>query len=232
MTTFVLLHGSFQGGWIWKAVGERLQAQGHEAYRPTMDGCAERKVGLRSGITLPTLGKELADLLFYEDLKDVVFVATSSGGMVLCEAAWQVPDRISRLIFIDAIVPRPGETAPMINERSKTPLENMVYGLPPEKAREKAYVGLEPELREWALARYTQQPLRPTEQPVDLEEFWSRPWKVDVLRCTGSARPLESHQRRTAELLGGSYREMESGHYPMLTQPDELTAYLLECAGR
>lgn len=230
MTTFVLVHGSFQGGWIWKRVAKLLEAEGHEVYRPTLDGCAERKGGLRAEITLASMGKELADLFFYEDLEDVVFVATSSGGMVLCEAAWQVPDRIRRLVFIDAIVPRPGETAPIINERSKTPLENMVYGLPPEQAHERAYLGLEPELREWALARYTQQPLRPTEQPVDLVGFWNRSWKVDVLRCTGSERPMASHQRRTAELLEGSYREMEAGHYPMLTEPRELAAYLLECA--
>lgn len=230
MATFVLLHGSFQGGWIWRSVGNRLVAAGHEVYRPTVEGCAERKASLRPEITLQSQGAEIADLLVYEDLTDVIFVATSSGGMVLCEAAEKVPERIERLVFIDAIVPRPGETAPMINDRPRTPLEQMVYGPPPEEARGTAYASLPAELQEWALARYVQQPLRPTEMPVDLHEFWSRQWQVDVLRCAKSERPAEAHQRRTAELLGGTYAEIDAGHYPMLTHVDELTAYLLQRA--
>jgi pimeloyl-ACP methyl ester carboxylesterase len=227
MTTFLLVHGTSQAGWTWKFVAQRLQALGHDVYRPTLDGCAERKVGLRPGITLASQGAELAGVLFYEDLEDVVCVATSSGGMVLCEAAQQVPERIRQLIFVDAIVPLPGETAPMINSRPDTPLEQLVYGPPPEQARGRVYADLEPELQDWALARYTQHPLAPTELPVDLRKFWSLQWRADVLRCTGSVRPTEEHQRRTARLLGGSYAEIDSGHYPMLTHADELTDYLL-----
>jgi hypothetical protein len=64
MATYVLVHGSFQGGWIWKPVGERLAAAGHTVYRPTLDGSAERKGSLRHGITLKSLGDEIASLLF------------------------------------------------------------------------------------------------------------------------------------------------------------------------
>ena len=117
MATFVLIHGSYQGGWIWKPVSALLSAAGHAVYRPTLDGCAERKGGLRREITLATNGHEIANLLFYEDLQDVVFVGTSSGGMVVCQAAEQVPERIRRLIFIDALVPVPGETVATIRSQ-------------------------------------------------------------------------------------------------------------------
>src|SRR5262249_56776529 len=103
MTTFVLIHGSYQGGWIWRRVASRLQAGGHTVYAPSLDGCAERKHALRPGITTETHAAEIADLLFYEDLHDVVMVGTSSGGMVACRAAEAQPDRISALFLVDAL---------------------------------------------------------------------------------------------------------------------------------
>ena len=83
MTHFVLVHGSFQGGWIWQSTAAFLRAAGHDVLVPTLDGCAERKVNLRSGLTVTLAAEELAEALFYEDLQDVVLVGTSSGGLVV-----------------------------------------------------------------------------------------------------------------------------------------------------
>src|SRR5205809_5348159 len=93
MATYVLVHGSYQGGWIWQLVARRLQAAGHLVYHPSLDGCGERKGNLRRGITTESHADEIAQLLFFEDLKDVVLVGTSSGGMVACRAAELMPDR-------------------------------------------------------------------------------------------------------------------------------------------
>src|SRR5947199_4810355 len=103
MATYVLVHGSYQGGWIWQKVAKRLRAAGHEVYAPTLDGCAERKGTVRPGITTETQADEVAQLLFYEDLRDVVLVGTSSGGMVACRVAELQRDRIARLVFVDAV---------------------------------------------------------------------------------------------------------------------------------
>src|SRR3977135_2831108 len=103
MTTFVLLHGSYQGGWVWRRVANSRRGAAATVYAPTLDGCAERKHSLRPGITTETHAAEIAELLFYEDLHDVVMVGTSSGGMVLCRAAESVRDRTSRLVFVDAL---------------------------------------------------------------------------------------------------------------------------------
>lgn len=228
MSTFVLIHGSYQGGWIWKTVGNRLLDAGHRVYRPTLAGSAERKREARAGLTLKDLGQELADLLFYDDLEQVILVGTSMGGMVVAEAAEKVPERIKRLIFIDALVPLPDESVPTINSRPSHNRADVVYGPKPPNAKGQVFTGLSPELEAWALERYTQQPIAPTDDPVDLHEFWSRAWQVDVLRCTQAPLPPEAHQRRTAERLKGSYSELAAGHYPMLSHPDEITEYLLE----
>jgi pimeloyl-ACP methyl ester carboxylesterase len=228
MATYVLVHGSWQGGWIWKPVASKLQAAGHLVYHPTLDGCGERSHALRAGITLESHGREIADLLFYEDLTDVILVGTSSGGIVVARAAELARERIRRLVFIDALAPMPGETTSAINGRPPQPADDIASGLQPDEARERAFLGLEPAIREWAVARYTRHPRAPTEEPVDLGQFWSQTWQVDVLRCSRSERPPEAHQRRTAEKLRGSYSEIDAGHYPTLSHVDEVAAYLLD----
>jgi len=91
MATFVLIHGSYQGGWIWKKVATRLRAAGHEVYAPSLDGCGERASQVRAGIDTESQADEIAQLLFYEDLDNVVLVGTSSGGMVVCRVAELIP---------------------------------------------------------------------------------------------------------------------------------------------
>ena len=226
MGTYLLVHGSAQGGWIWQKVAAGLRAAGHQVYHPSLDGCGERRGSLRPGITLETHAAEIAGLLFYEDLTDVILVATSSGGMVIQRAAEQVPERIRRLVFIDALAPRPGESTSVIN--SSTPPPESVVGIPlSDRSRTLIREEYEPGLAEWALARFTAQPRAALHDPVDLTEFWSRSWQVDVLRCTRSFAPPEAHQRRTAESFGGSYAEIAAGHFPMLSHPAEITTYLL-----
>jgi hypothetical protein len=63
MTTYVLVHGSYQGGWIWKLVADRLQQAGHEVYRPTLDGSAERRRNGGAELTLEQHGADIADYL-------------------------------------------------------------------------------------------------------------------------------------------------------------------------
>ena len=78
MTNFVLIHGANQGGWIWQPTAARLRAAGHLVYAPSLDGCAERRHSLRPGIKTATHATEIAELMFYEDLRDVVLAGTSA----------------------------------------------------------------------------------------------------------------------------------------------------------
>ena len=117
MATYVLIHGAYQGGWIWKPTAARLRDAGHLVYAPSLDGCAERRHQLRPGITIETHAADIADLLFYEDLNEVVLTGTSSGGMVLCRAAELARERIGRLVFVDALALLDGERVAQIVNR-------------------------------------------------------------------------------------------------------------------
>ena len=227
MATYVLVHGAYQGGWIWKPVAERLRTAGHRVYAPTLDGCAERQEQVRRGITVTTHAQEIARLLFFEDLHDVVLVGTSSGGMVICKAAELAADRLARLVFVDALALLPGERVGDIVNRPAANEVTEITTAPTRKDVEgRMFADLEPATRAWALARYTPHPIATLEAPMEPTSFWEGAWKATVIRCKQARNPPESHQRRTAERLKASYAEMDTGHYPMLSQPDELVRLL------
>ena len=225
MADYVLVHGSYQGGWIWQKVADRLRAAGHRVYHPSLDGCGERKVTLRSGITTESHAEEIAQLLFYEDLNDVVLVGTSSGGMVACRAAELMRNRIGRLVFVDALALLNGESISDIVTRSTS--VNIPGGLSRGPAPENAFTDLGPEIRPWAVARYAPHPIGIYEHPVKLDNFWAQKWRAKVIWCRRAQNPGEAHQRRTAERLGASWAELDTGHYPMLSVPEELSRQLL-----
>jgi len=227
MAIFVLVHGSYQGGWIWQRVANRLRAAGHQVYAPSLDGCAERKGTVRPGITTETQADEVAQLLFYEDLKDVVLTGTSSGGMVVCRVAELMRERIARLALVDALALFSGEKIRDIVTRSTAVAGGLTAGPSREDAANRLFADLDPETRAWALDRYTQHPIGIYEQPVKLDSFWSQSWKADVIWCRRAPNPGEAHQRRAAERLGATWAELDTGHYPMLSMPDELTRLLL-----
>jgi len=228
MTNFVLIHGANQGGWIWQPTAARLRAAGHLVHAPSLDGCAERRHSLRPGITTATHATEIAELMFYEDLRDVVLAGTSAGGMVLCRAAELARERIARLVFVDALALLDGERIGQIVNRT-TPRVTTALAVGPsrEDAESRMFAALDPALRAWALARYTPHPIAAMEEPVELKSFWGQSWPATVIRCRRSANPPEAHQRRTAQKLDGKYIELDAGHYPMLTDPDALAPLLM-----
>ena len=230
MSTFVLIHGSYQGGWIWKKVATRLRAQGHEVYAPTLEGCGERASQVRAGIDTESQADEIAQLLFYEDLDNVVLVGTSSGGMVVCRVAELIPERIGRLVFVDALALLNGEKIRDIVTRSTAQAGGggLTAGPSREDAANRLFADLDPAVREHALERYTQHPIGIYDKGVVLDKFWSMPWQASVIWCKRAQNPGEAHQRRCAEKLQAPFYEIDTGHYPMLSEPEKLTAMILK----
>jgi pimeloyl-ACP methyl ester carboxylesterase len=228
MTNFVLIHGSYQGGWIWQPVASRLRAAGHTVYAPTMMGCAERRHELRAGIDTTTFVNEVSEQLFFEDLKDTVLVGTSSGGMIVCGVAERMRHRISRIVLVDALALFNGERTRDIVERPpNTGPVPMASGPTRDEAANGLFADLDPETKAWALDRYTPHPTGTSEIQVKLGDFWDMDWDATVIWCRQAPNPGEAHVRRSAARLKAKWHEMDTGHYPMLTMPDELTQLIV-----
>jgi pimeloyl-ACP methyl ester carboxylesterase len=227
MATFLLVHGAYQGSWIWKLIAQRLQALGHTVYAPSLDGCGERAHQLRAGITTETHADEMIQFLSYHDLHDVIVAGTSSGGMVMARMAELAPERFQRLVFADALMLMDGEKIRDIVTQPAAINTELALGPGKENAESRLLAGLEPHMRGWAAERFTLHPQAVFNQPVKLERFWEMPWRASVLYCSGAANPGEKHLRRGAEKLGAAWYRIDTGHYPMLSTPDELVSVIL-----
>ena len=111
MATFVLVHGSWAGGWNWARLRPYLEDAGHRVLTPTLSGLGDRGHLAGPAVGLSTHIEDITRLLEWEDLEDVVLVGHSYGGMVVTGVVGRVPQRLSHVVYLDAFRPRPGQSA-------------------------------------------------------------------------------------------------------------------------
>ena len=102
---FVLVHGTWHGGWVWRDVRNRLEDQGHRVFPPTCTGCGEREHLSSPEVGLDTHIDDVANVLRFEELENVVLVGHSFSGMTITGVADRYRDRIRQIVFFDALVP-------------------------------------------------------------------------------------------------------------------------------
>src|SRR5580698_3497417 len=110
MTKFVLVHGAFQGGWVYARVSRMLREAGHEVYTPTLTGLGERSHLADRAINLDTHIQDIVNVFNYEGIKDAILCGHSYGGMVITGVANEIGDRIRTLFYIDAFAPDHGQS--------------------------------------------------------------------------------------------------------------------------
>lgn len=107
---YVIVHGAWGGGWAFKKVDSLLAETGSIIYRPTLTGQGERVHLATKNVGLDTHIKDVVNTILYEDLYHVILIGHSYGGMVITGVADSVPERITKLIYIDALVPEDNES--------------------------------------------------------------------------------------------------------------------------
>ena len=116
--TYVIVHGAWGGSWAFKKVDSLLTAKGALVYRPSLTGQGERVHLATPEVGLYTHIKDVVNMILFEDLKNIVLVGHSYGGMVITGVADSVPERIAQMIYLDAFVPEDGES---VFAQGKTP---------------------------------------------------------------------------------------------------------------
>jgi pimeloyl-ACP methyl ester carboxylesterase len=110
MATFVLVHGTTAGGWVWRRIAQRLQEAGHTVYRPTLTGLGERVHLATREVGLATHIQDVVNVIHYEDLSDVILVGHSYGGIVVDGVAEAIPERTREIVYLDAVIAADGES--------------------------------------------------------------------------------------------------------------------------
>ena len=107
---FVLVHGAWHGGWVWKEVAESLRYQGYSVSCPTQTGLGERKHLLSSTITIDTFIEDIINHIIFNDLDNIILVGHSFAGSTISGVADRLKERINRLIYFDAMILSNGQS--------------------------------------------------------------------------------------------------------------------------
>ena len=110
MADFVLVHGAWHGAWCWRKVIPPLWAAGHRVFAVTLTGLGERAHLLSKAITLDTHIADVVKVIETEELLDLILVGHSYGGVVITGVANRLAQRLRHLVYVDAMVLRPGES--------------------------------------------------------------------------------------------------------------------------
>jgi pimeloyl-ACP methyl ester carboxylesterase len=234
--TFLLVHGAFHGGWCWRRVADRLAQAGGRVHAPTMTGLGERAHLLRRDVTLKTFIDDMIGVIEAEDLDDIVLVGHSFGGMVISGVADRRPERIRQLVYLDAIVPRNGQSA--------------IGQLPPEiaagriQAAEESSAGLSIPVptgnifdlpagadRDWVAKHITPHPLASYTEVIALNGPVGNGVPCSYIRCTKPVYPAvaPSYEHIHSD-AGWNFVDIATSHDAMVTAPAELADLLLKLA--
>jgi pimeloyl-ACP methyl ester carboxylesterase len=185
--TFLLVHGSWHGGWAWRRVADRLRARGHTVFAPTLTGLGERAHLLWPGIDLSLHIADVLSVIKYEQLRDFVLVGHSYGGCVITGVAEAMPDAIHAIVFLDAFIPDNGDSTfdlvqPAVQEVIRGALARGEITVP---VRDAAAFKVNEKDRAWVDALATPQPIATMTEKLTLSGARERIEKKTYIRASG-----------------------------------------------
>lgn len=235
MSTFVLLHGAFHGGWCWSRVAGLLRDAGHLVFTPTQTGLGDRAHLLSVDITLTTFVDDVVAVLETEELTEVVLVGHSFGGAAITGAAERVPERIRHLIYLDSALPQDGRSpldlglpeVAVARRRlgaatggvSISPPEPSVFGVPDGPDAD------------WVRRRMTPHPFGAMATSLRLHKPLGNGLPATYIACTDPVYAPLAWARAIARVQPGwGWRDLAAGHDAMVTAPRETADLLMEIA--
>ncbi len=239
MATYVLVGGAWLGGWAWQAVARRLRAQGHTVYPVTLTRLGERAHLARPEIDLDTHITDVVNVIDFEDLTDVILAGHSYAGIVVTGVADRRADRIAQLVYVDSAPMDDGQRMldlfpPEAAEQVQRQVDQGGDGwrLPfpsfEDLAADASIRGLGDAERELMCAKAVPQPFGTYTRPLRLNESGAGGYRRVAIACD-DLRPLIAGEVAGLEALAKPpwrYLELDTGHWPMLSMPDELAAML------
>ena len=229
MATIVVAHGAWSSAWAWQKMRPLLREAGHDIFTPSYTGLGERAHLASPAIDLDTHIADVLGVLTFEDLRDVVLIGHSYGGMVATGVADRAEGRVAKLIYLDAFAPKDGqslfdlvgpETEAKMRQGAARP--ETAGRCRPIRCRRTRRRIMPPGLR----TRRLPQPIKCFEQKLHCPA--GRCHRAAISIASGSRRTTCSGNSRTrAKAEGWRYAEMDASHNPHITAPEELRDVLL-----
>jgi pimeloyl-ACP methyl ester carboxylesterase len=241
MTDFVLMHGGGMGGWTWKFIRPLLRAQGHEIFSPSFTGFAERSHLMSRDTRHDVHVEDVAALLHYEDLHDVVLIAHSYAGTVAPGVIRAQPGQVKRAIYLDALVAKSGER--VVTAMGFMP-EEQAAGLDAMLARGEGPIGsgvheqqramakdhphlMDRAREQWLLDHLSDMPLRCTVSPIATGAE-----AIDIpVDYVAAEHTIMQPMHARAAALGWTMHRHSGDHALLVGDPEGVADLILKIAG-
>ena len=229
---FVLVHGAWHGGWCWQKVSEKLRTEGSLVYTPTLSGMGEHKNTLSKAVDLNTHITDIVNLIVMEDLHHVVLVGHSYAGAVIAGVADRVPERLEKLVYLDALLVKNGQSALSVNPKesqdffTKSAMDfDQGLSIP---APSSAWFGVTDSTAiKWTNERLTNHPFKTFTQPLLLKHPYGNHLPLIFIACTNpQLGAIDPFVRETKNSNEWKYYELKTGHDAMISMPNELATLL------
>lgn len=229
MADFLLIHGSCHGAWCWRDAIPALAALGHSARAIDLPSHGADTMPA-ADVTLDAYARAIVAAI----TSPVFLVGHSMAGYPITAAAELAPDRIARLVYLCAYVPRAGHTLADLRRMAPTqPLRDAVvvdrasgtFTVDPAKAADLFYHDMPPDLAAWATARLCPQPIRPQETVLTLDRSGRIP--RSYIRCTDDRTiPPDWQDAMTQDWPAADVTTLPASHSPFLSDPRALARCL------
>src|SRR5580704_10849758 len=225
--TFLLCHGAWGGGWSWKKMHPLMQAAGHQLLTPTYTGLGERAHLADPDVDLETHIQDILNVIKYEDLRDIVLLGHSYGGMVATGVADRARDRVARLIYIDAFVPQDGQSLLDLNAPARERMRELAragdgYRVPPNPTP----TDTPPADLAWLTERRVDMPIKCFETKLELSCEPTMPRSYIYATRITPADTFGPFAARAKTEPGWRYYEIDASHSPNVTAPEALMKLL------
>lgn len=238
MSTYLLIHGAWHGGWCWRKVVPLLEAAGHRALAPDLPGHGEDGTPV-AAVTLQSYVDRICAIA-REQTEPVILVGHSMGGVPVTQAAESCPEHIRSLVYLSAFLPRDGESMgawasqdreSMVNPSTIDPLGELGLAFKREFAREAFYGACSNGDVAFAMARLVDQPGEPIGAPVytTAERWGSIPrYYIECARDRAISLGIQREMQKYSPCR--QTFSIDTDHSPFLSRPEELARILLEIA--
>ncbi len=224
-STFLVCHGAWSAGWAWKKMHPLMAAGGHRLVTPTYTGLGERAHLANPSIDLETHIEDVLNVIKYEDLRDIVLVGHSYGGMVATGVADRARDRVTQLIYIDAFVPGDGQS---LFDLTKVAVQKLAdsggnWRVPPNPPPPDT----PPADLEWLSDRRVDMPVKCFETRLTLRGgALTLPRSYIYATRITPADTFGRFAKQAKDDPAWRYHEIDASHAPNVTAPEALAALL------
>jgi len=231
MSTYVLVHGAWQGEWAWELVKPKLESFGHKVVTLDLPGSGKDMTPSKD-VTLDSYVDKVVDVINQQNEK-VILVGHSMGGIVITQTAEYVPDKIDKLVYVCAALPKNGESLGGKSAGEKGPKftvneHNMTAELLPQFIQETFFNATEDEETvQAAIKKMRPQPLGPFQQEVKItdDKFGSLE-RIYIETTLDNAITIDFQRKMNSETPCNKIITMVADHEPFWSKPEELVTHL------